>query len=165
MTPNEKNVQSHRTARSNFKQTIPRCSIEYWILLSEDIQTAAITGNWCTMISESYLDQLKLESPPLKSSTGGSNRWHQPTDGWNIILTITRNRTLFLPQPSMPLNAGQPWMHWTLGELSKAIDSLAAAKAAGIGWNTTWTDQALQDNGTDHITWSPANAGKNVRYH
>jgi len=41
----EKNVQILRAARSKAQQSARCCLNEYWTQLSEDIQTAAATGN------------------------------------------------------------------------------------------------------------------------
>ena len=44
-SPSERNLYILRAARSKVQQTARRCANEYWTQLSEDIQTAAITGN------------------------------------------------------------------------------------------------------------------------
>ena len=44
-TSSERNLQILRTARSKAQQTARRCGNEYWTELSENIQSAAITGN------------------------------------------------------------------------------------------------------------------------
>ena len=44
-TPSEKNLQILRIARSRAQQTARRCANEYLTELSENIQTAAMTGN------------------------------------------------------------------------------------------------------------------------
>ena len=44
-TPSERNLQILRIARSKAQQTALGCTNEYWTELSENIQSAAITGN------------------------------------------------------------------------------------------------------------------------
>ena len=44
-SPSERTLQILRAARSKVQQTSRRCANEYWTQLSQDIQTAAITGN------------------------------------------------------------------------------------------------------------------------
>ena len=44
-SPNEKSLQALRAARGKVQQTARRCANEFWQQLSNDIQTAAATGN------------------------------------------------------------------------------------------------------------------------
>ena len=44
-TPSERKLQILRIARSKAQQTARRCTNEYWTELSENIQSATITGN------------------------------------------------------------------------------------------------------------------------
>ena len=70
-SPNERNLQILRTARSKAKQTARRCANENWTELSENIQSAAITGNirkMCDGIKKALRPTLK-KTAPLRSST------------------------------------------------------------------------------------------------
>ena len=58
-SPSERNLQILRAARSKVQQTARRCANEYCTQLSQDIETAAITGN----ISGMY-DGIKKASYP-----------------------------------------------------------------------------------------------------
>ena len=80
-TPSERNLQILRTARSKAQQTARRCANEDWAELSENIQSAAITGN-----TRGMFDGIKKvpgltvnKTPPLRSSTGEviTDRGHQ----------------------------------------------------------------------------------------
>ena len=63
-SPSERNLQILRAARSKVQQTARRCANEYWAQLSQDIQTAAITGN----IRGMY-DGIKKALGPTQSKT------------------------------------------------------------------------------------------------
>ena len=71
-SPSERNLQILRAARSKFQQTARRCANEYWTQLSEDIQTAAITGNIKGMYDgiKKALGPTQSKTAPLKSSSG-----------------------------------------------------------------------------------------------
>ena len=111
--PSKRNLQILRIARSKDQQTARRCANEFWTELSENIQSAAITGN----IRGMYDGIKKAPGPalnktaPLRSSTGKLSRIEDISwrDGWNTTPTSTRERTLCHPQPLMLSNACQPW--------------------------------------------------------
>ena len=138
-TPSERNLQLLRTARSKAQQTARRCANKNWTELSEDIQSAAITGN----IRGMYDDIKKAVGPtlnknaPLRSSTREviMDRGHQ-LEIWvehysdiysreNIVSPSALDAVKWLP--TMEELDTEP----TLEELSKAIDSLASGKAPG----------------------------------
>ena len=80
-TPSERNLQILRIARSKAQQTARRCKNEYWTELSENIQSAAITGNIRGMYDgiKKALGPTLNKTAPLKSSTGEviMDRGHQ----------------------------------------------------------------------------------------
>ena len=65
-------LQILRAARSKVQQTARRCANEYWTQLSQDIQTAAITGNIRGMYDgiKKALGHTQSKTAPLKSSSG-----------------------------------------------------------------------------------------------
>ena len=67
-SPSERNLQILRAARSKVQQTARRCANEYWTQVSQDIQTAAITGN----IRGMY-DGIKKALGPTQSKTAPPN--------------------------------------------------------------------------------------------
>ena len=71
-SPSERNLQIIRAARSKVQQTARRCANEYWTQISEDIQTAAITGNIKGMYDgiKKALGPTQSKTAPLKSSSG-----------------------------------------------------------------------------------------------
>ena len=71
-SPSERNLQILRAARSKVQQTAKRCANEYWTQLSQDIQTAAITGNIRGMYDgiKKALGPTQSKTAPLKSSSG-----------------------------------------------------------------------------------------------
>ena len=58
----ERNMQLLRATRSKVQSTARRCANEYWTQLSQDIQTAAITG-----ISSGIYDDIKKALGPAQS--------------------------------------------------------------------------------------------------
>ena len=54
---------------SKVQQTAWRCANEYWTQLSQDIQTAAITGNNKGMFDDIKLGPTQSKTTPLKSSS------------------------------------------------------------------------------------------------
>ena len=73
-THSERNLQILRIAGSKAHQSARRCASEYWTELSENIQSAAITGNIRGNVrrhQESTGPSLN-KTAPLRSSTGGS---------------------------------------------------------------------------------------------
>ena len=71
-SPSGRNLQILRAARSKVQQTAKRCANEYWTQLSQDIQTAAITGNIRGMYDgiNKTLGPTQSKTAPLKSSSG-----------------------------------------------------------------------------------------------
>ena len=71
-TPDERNLQILRIARSMAQRTARRCANEYWTELSENIQSAAITGNIRGMYDgiKKALGPTLNKTVPLRSSTG-----------------------------------------------------------------------------------------------
>ena len=71
-SPSERNLQIIRAARSKVQHTARRCANEYWTQLSQDIQTAAITGNIGGMYHgiNKALGPIQSKTAPLKSSSG-----------------------------------------------------------------------------------------------
>ena len=67
-SPSERNRQIIRAVRSKVQQTASRCANEYWTQLSQDTQTAAITGN----IRGMY-DGIKKALGPTQSKTAPSS--------------------------------------------------------------------------------------------
>ena len=67
-SPSERNLQIIRAAKSKVQQTARRCANEYWTQLSQDIQTAAISGNIRGMD-----DGIKKTLVPTQSKTAFSN--------------------------------------------------------------------------------------------
>ena len=68
----ERNLQILRAARSKVQQTARRCANEYWTQLSQDIETAAVTGNIRGMYDgiKKALGPTQSKTAPLKSSSG-----------------------------------------------------------------------------------------------
>jgi len=137
--PNERNLQTIRTARSNVQQTAIRCANEFWTELSENIQTAAITGNIRGMYDgiKKALGPVQSKTAPLKSTTGETitnkgrqmERWVEHySDLYSRQNTMTPAALDTIEQlPTMDELDAEP----TTEELSKAIDSLASGKAPG----------------------------------
>ena len=138
-TPSERNLQILGIARSKAQQTAGRCANEYWTELSEDIQSATITGNIRGMYDgiKKALRPTLNKTTPLRSSTGEviTDRGHQ-LERWvehyfdiysreNIVSPSTLDTVECLP--TMEELDTEP----TLEELSKAIDSLASGMAPG----------------------------------
>ena len=68
----ERTLQKLRSARSKVKQAVRHCANEYWLELSQDIQTAAMTGNMRGIYDgiKKALGPIQSKTAPLKSSTG-----------------------------------------------------------------------------------------------
>ena len=138
-TPSERNLQILRIARSKAQHTTRRCANEYWTEISENIQSAAITGNIRGMYDgiKKALGPILNKTAPLRSSTGEviTDRGHQPerwveyySDIYSIENTVSPSALDAVEcLPTMEELDTEP----TLEELSKAIDSLASGKAPG----------------------------------
>ena len=138
-SPSEKTLQALRTARSKVQRTARRCANEYWQELSNDIQTAAETGNIRAMYEgiKKALGPTQSKTAPLKSRNGEvitdkgkqMERWVEHYS--ELYSRENRVATLALhaiePLPIMEELDAEP----TLEELSKAVDSLACGKAPG----------------------------------
>lgn len=138
-TPNERNLQILRAARSKVQQTARRCANEYWTQLSEDIQTAAITGNIRGMYDgiKKALGPVQSKTAPLKSSTGETiTDKSQQMERWVEHYSDLYSRQNTVSPSALDAMECLPTINEldaepTLDELSKAIDSLAAGKAPG----------------------------------
>ena len=138
-TPSERNLQILRIARSKAQHTARRCANEYWTELSENIQSAAITGNIRGMYDgiKKALGSTLNKTAPLRSSTGEviTDRGHQMERWVEHFSDIYSRENIVSPSalvaveclPIMEELDTEP----TLEELSKAINSLAAGKAPG----------------------------------
>ena len=71
-TPSERNLQIFRIARNKAQQTAQGCTNEYWTELSENIQSAAKTGNVRGMYDgiKKALGPILKKIAPLRSSNG-----------------------------------------------------------------------------------------------
>ena len=71
-SPSKRNLQILRAARSKVQQAPRRCANEYWTRISQEIQTAAITGNIRGMYDgiKKALGPTQCKTAPLKSSSG-----------------------------------------------------------------------------------------------
>ena len=131
--------EHHSSDRLKERGVEKRCRKRIWTELSENIQSAAITGN----IRGKYDSIKKAQGPtlnktaPLRSSTGDvmSDRGHQ-LEIWvehysdiysreNIVSPSALDAVECLP------TMGELDTEQTLDELSRAIDSLASGKAPG----------------------------------
>ena len=138
-SPSEKTLQALRTARSKVQQTARRCANEYWQELSDDIQTAAATGNIRGMYDgiKKALGPTQSKTAPLKSASGEvitdrskqMERWVEHYSELysreNTVVSSALDAIECLP--AMEELDAEP----TLEELNEAIDSLAPEKAPG----------------------------------
>ena len=138
-TPIERNLQILRIARNKAQQTARRCTNKYWTELSENIQSAAITGNIRGIYNgiKKALGPTLNKTAPLRSSTEEviTDRGHQLERWVEHYSDIYSRENIMAPSaldaveclPTMEELDTEP----TLEELSKAIDSLASGKAPG----------------------------------
>ena len=138
-SPSERNLQILRAARSKVQQTARRCANEYWTQLSQDIQTAAITGNIRGMYDgiKKALGPTQSKTAPLKSSSGAiitdkgqqMERWVEHySDLYSRENTVSPAALDVIEcLPTMDELDSEP----SVEDLSKAIDSLASGKAPG----------------------------------
>ena len=138
-SPSERNLQIIRAARSKVQQTAMRCANEYWTQLSQDIQTAAITGNIRGMHDgiKKALVATQSKTAPLKSSSGAiitdtgqqMERWVEHySDLYSRENTVSPAALDVIEcLPTMDELDSEP----SVEDLSKAIDSLASGKAPG----------------------------------
>ncbi|XP_071508357.1 uncharacterized protein [Diadema antillarum] len=138
-SPNEKSLQALRVTRGKVQQTARRCANEYWQQLSNDIQTAAATGNIKRMYEgiKCALGPAQTKTAPLKSASGEvitdkENRWRD----WlstkselyskeNVVVYSVLDSIVPLPvMEELDVDPAQE-------ELCKAIDSLTCGKAPG----------------------------------
>ena len=159
-TPSERNLQIIRIARSKDKLTARGCANEYWTELSENVQSAAITGNIRGIIKEALGPTLN-KTAPLRSSTGEviTDRGHQLERWVEHYSNIYSTENIVSPSaldaveclPTMEELDTEP----TLEELSKAIDSLASGKARGSDGIPPRPNKALQDHLTAFSACTP----------
>ena len=109
-TPSERNLQILRIARSKAQQTARRCANEYWTELSENNQSAAITGNIRGMSNgiRKALEPTLNKTAPLRSSTEEiiTDKGHQLERWVEHYFDIYSREN---PQSLMLSNACQPW--------------------------------------------------------
>ena len=139
-SPSERNLQILRAARSKVQQTARRYANEYWTQLSQDIQTAAITGNTRGMYDgiKKALGPTQSKTAPLKSSSGAiitdkgqqMERWVEHySDLYSRENTVSPAALDVIEcLPTMAELDSEP----SVEDLSKAIDSLTSGKAPGI---------------------------------
>ena len=137
--PSERNLQILRIARSKAQQTARLCANEYWTELSENIQSAAITGN----IRKMYNGIKKAVGPtlnktsPLRSSTRQviKDKRHQLVRWVEHYSDLYSRENIVSPSAldavDCPPTMEELDTELPLQELSKAIDSLASGKAPG----------------------------------
>lgn len=138
-TPSTHNLKVLQAARSAVQRMARQCANEYWLQLSEEIQTASATGNIRSMYDgiKKALGPSQCKTAPLKSSSGEviTDRSKQ-MDRWvehffelysteNVVTTSALDNILSLP--IMDALDAVP----TVDELNKAIDSLTSGKAPG----------------------------------
>ena len=108
-TPSERSLQILRIVRSKAQQTARRCANEYWTKLSENIQSAAITGNIRGVYDgiKKALGPTLNKTAPLRSSTGEviTDRGHQLERWVEHYSDIHSRRILCHPLPLMLPNA------------------------------------------------------------
>ena len=108
-TSSERNLQILRIARSKAQQTARRCANEYWTEFSENIQSAAITGNIRIMYNgiKKALGPTLNKTAPLRSSTGEviTDKGHQ------LVRWVEHYSRENVVSPSAldAVNACQPW--------------------------------------------------------
>ena len=138
-TLSERNPQFLRIARSNAQQTAWHCANEYWTEVSENIQSAAITGNIGGMYGgiKKSLGPTLNKIAPLRSSTGEAiTDKRQQLERWVDYYSDLYSRENTVSPSALDAVECLPTMEEldtepTLEELSKAIDSLASGKASG----------------------------------
>ena len=138
-SPSEKSLQALRVARSKVQQTARRCANEYWLQLSDSIQSAADTGNIRGMYEgiKKAIGPTQSKTAPLKTTSGEvitdkgkqMDRWveHYSELYSRENVVVTSALDAIEPLPIMEELDAEP----TLAELRKAIDSLACGKAPG----------------------------------
>ena len=138
-TPNERNLQILRSARSKVQRTARLCANDYWTELSQTIQTAAANGNIRGMYDgiKTAMGPTQNKTAPLKSTTGEvitnqAQQMHRWVEHYselysreNVVTPSALDNIECLPIME-ELDAAP-----TKDELSKAIDSLASGKAPG----------------------------------
>ena len=138
-SPSERNLQILRAARSKVQQTARRCANEYWTQLSQDIQTAAITGNIRGMYDgiKKALGPTQSKTAPLKSSSGAIiTDKGQQMERWVEHYSDLYSRENTMSPAALDVIECLPTMDEldsepSVEDLSKAIDSLASGKAPG----------------------------------
>ena len=135
----ERNLQILRAARSKVQQTARRCANEYWTQLSQDIETATVTGNIRGMYDgiKKALGPTQSKTAPLKSSSGEiSTDKGQQMERWVEHYSDLYSRENAVSPAALDAIECLPTMDELdseplVEELNKAIDSLASGKAPG----------------------------------
>ena len=136
--PNERNYRFSGLPGARLSRLLGATQTNYWTELSENIQSAAITGNIRGMYDciKKALGPSLNKIAPLRSSTGEviTDRGHQ-LERW--VEHYSRENTVSPSAldaveclPTMEELDREP----VLEELSKAIDNLASGKAPGSDW-------------------------------
>ena len=139
-SPSEMNLQILRAARSKVQQTARRCANEYWTQLSQDIQTAAISGNIRGMYYgiKKALGPTQSKTAPFKSPSGAiitdkgqqMERWVEHySDLYSRENTVSPAALDAIEcLPTMDELDSEP----SVEEFSKVIESLASGKALAM---------------------------------
>ena len=170
-SPNKRNLQILRAARNKVQQSARRCANEYWTQLSQDIQTAAITGNINGMYDDikKALGPTQSKTAPLKSSTGSiitdkgqqMEKWVEHCSDLYSRDNTVSPAALYVIEclPTMDELDSEP----SVEELSMAaIDSLASSKAPG---NDGIPPELMRLPYCSHCMKSFASTGKKELYH
>ena len=162
-TPSERNLQILGIARSKAQQAARRCANEYWTELSENIQSATMTGNIRGMYDgiKKALGPTLNKTAPLRSSTGEviTDRGHQ-LDRWVEHYSDIYSRENIVSPTALDAVECLPTMEEldtepTLEEFSKAIDSLASGKAPVSDGIPPRPNKAQQDHLTAFSACTP----------
>lgn len=138
-SPSEKSLQTLRATKSKVQRAARQCANEYWLQLSESIQSAADIGNTRGMYEgiKKALGPTQSKTASLKTSSGEvitdkdkkMDRWveHYTELYSRENIVVTQALHAIEKMPIMEELDAEP----TLIELCKAIDFLACGKAPG----------------------------------
>lgn len=137
--PSHRNLTVLKSARSLVQREARRCANDYWTELSENIQSAAASGNVKKMYEgiKMALGPRKNKSAPIKSATGVvltdksqvMERWVEHYSELYSRQNLVAEHVLEAAEdlPTMSELDDEP----SLTELRKAVDSLTSGKAPG----------------------------------